>query len=194
MTSRVTIKLSRATRTQENLQAYRLFGLWFTTTFHASTFSLSASQPHLAALPQWNIVLVWSQWDQFKQEVWPPGSADTYLMTQVQNFVSQIKKRQRWNVQMMWAYDLDLGPWRSPQLSVICVLVLSQSSKCKFRSMAHMGQAYHVTLWFSPLTLDVIALACLSTCVGRSTSSIHTTTLKFLGLTVRKIWHILCLS
>jgi len=32
-----------------------LFGLWFTTTFHASTFSLSASQPYLATLPQWNI-------------------------------------------------------------------------------------------------------------------------------------------
>ena len=55
-TSRVTIRLPRVTRTPENLQAHRLFGLWFTTTFHASTFSLSASHPYLAALPQWNIL------------------------------------------------------------------------------------------------------------------------------------------
>jgi len=27
-----------------------------------------------------------------------------FVMTQVQHFVSQIKKRQRWEVQMMWAY------------------------------------------------------------------------------------------
>ena len=48
-------------------------------------------------------------------EVWPPGSADTVcprppLMTQVQHFVSRIKKMQRWDVQTMWAYDLDLWP------------------------------------------------------------------------------------
>ena len=51
-----------------------------------------------------------------KQEVWPPGSADTVcprppLMTQVQHFVSRIKNRQRWDVQTMWAYDLDLWPF-----------------------------------------------------------------------------------
>ena len=33
--------------------------------------------------------------------------------TQVQHFVSRIKKRQRWDVQTMWAYDLDLWLWRS---------------------------------------------------------------------------------
>ena len=80
---------------------------------------------------------------QLQQEVWPPGSADTVcprppLMTEVQHFLSRIKKRQRCDIQTMWAYDLDLWPW------------------CGF------------------------------------TSSICTPTLKFLGLTVRKIRHILC--
>ena len=51
-----------------------------------------------------------------KQEVWPPGSADTVcprppLMIHVQQIVSRIKKRQRWDVQTMWAYDLDQWPW-----------------------------------------------------------------------------------
>ena len=32
-------------------------------------------------------------------------------MTQVQQFVSRMKKRQRWDVQTMWAWDLDLWPW-----------------------------------------------------------------------------------
>jgi len=31
------------------------------------------------------------------------------LMTQVQHFVSRIKKRQRWDVQTMWAYALTFG-------------------------------------------------------------------------------------
>jgi len=78
------------------------------------------------------------------------------LMTQVQHFVSWIKKRERWDVHTMWAYDLDLWPWRSPRLSVIRILVLCQSTKCKFRSMAHTG---HVTLLPWPLTLEVMALA-----------------------------------
>ena len=64
------------------------------------------------------------------QEVWPPGSADTVclrppLMTQVQHFVFRIKKRHRWDVQTMWAYDLDVWPWRSWRLSLIRVVVLS---------------------------------------------------------------------
>ena len=99
-----------------------------------------------------------------KQEVWPPGLANMVcshspLMTQVQHFVSQIKKRQRWDVQMMWAIDFDLWPWSSPRLSVIHVLVFCQSTKCKFRTMTHTGQTYHVTLWPWPLTLQVMALA-----------------------------------
>jgi len=64
-----------------------------------------------------------------QQEVWPPGSADTVcprppLMTQVQYFVSRIKKGQRWDVQTMWAYDLDLSPWRSWWLLMMWVYVL----------------------------------------------------------------------
>jgi len=50
-----------------------------------------------------------------QQEVWPPGLADTVcprprLMTLVHHFVSRIKKMQRWDVQTMWACDLDLWP------------------------------------------------------------------------------------
>ena len=42
---------------------------------------------------------------------------------------------------------LDLRRGRDKtRLSVIRVLVLCQSIKCKFRSMAHAGQTYHVTL------------------------------------------------
>jgi len=118
--------------------------------------------------------------------IWPPGSADTVcpcppLTTQVQHFVSRIKKRQRWDVQTIWAYDLDLWFWKSPRLSVIYVFVLCQSTKSKFRSMTHTGHTYHVTLW--PWRSWRLPL---------SASSIRTPTLKFLGLTVRKIWHILC--
>ena len=39
------------------------------------------------------------------------------LMTQVQHFVSWIKKRQRRDVQTMWACDLDLWPWNDAQCS-----------------------------------------------------------------------------
>jgi len=72
-----------------------------------------------------------------KQEVWPPDSADMVcprppLMRQIQHFVSRIKNRQRWDVQAMWAYELDLWPWGSPRLSVIHVFVLCQSTKCQF--------------------------------------------------------------
>ena len=48
--------------------------------------------------------------------MWPPGSADTVcprppVMTRVQHYVSRMKKRQRWGVQMMRACNLDLWPW-----------------------------------------------------------------------------------
>ena len=57
------------------------------------------------------------------------GSADMLcprppLMTQVQLFVSRIKKRQRWDVQTMWAYDLDLWLWRSWRLPLMQALPL----------------------------------------------------------------------
>ena len=72
-------------------------------------------------------------------------------MTQVQHFVWRIKKRQRWDVQTMWAYDVDLWPWRSPRLSMIHVLVLCQSTKCKFRSIWPIRVRH--TMW--PCDLDI---------------------------------------
>jgi len=46
------------------------------------------------------------------QEVWPPGSADTVcprqpVITQVQHFVSRMKKRQRWDVHVRRSLDTD---------------------------------------------------------------------------------------
>ena len=93
----------------------------------------------------------------------------------------------------MWAYDLDLWPWRSPRLSVIRVLLLYQSTKGKFRSIAHMGQTYHVTL----LTLIFNLTLVLAADAGlHPPSALFLPTLKFLSLTVGKIWHILrvCVS
>ena len=93
-----------------------------------------------------------------QHEVWPPGSADTVcsrppLVTQVQHFVSRIKKRQRWDVQTMWAYDLDVWPWRSSRLSVIRVLVLCWCTKCKFRSKVLWPTRDRHTMW--PCDLDL---------------------------------------
>jgi len=45
-------------------------------------------------------------------------------MTQVQHFVSRTKNRERWDVQTMWAYDLDLWPWRSWRLPLMRVCLL----------------------------------------------------------------------
>jgi len=131
-----------------------------------------------------------------KQEVWPPGLANMVcshspLMTQVQHFVSQIKKRQRWDVQMMWAIDFDLWPWSSPRLSVIHVLVFCQSTKCKFRSIyCPHGSDIPLPRDLATLTFNLGGYG--TCCWCGSTSSIRIRTLKFLGLTVRKIWHILC--
>ena len=55
----------------------------------------------------------------------PPASNNTGTA-----FCFQAKSRR--DVQTMWAYDLDLWPWRSPRLSVIRVLVLCQCTKSKF--------------------------------------------------------------
>jgi len=85
----------------------------------------------------------------------------------------------------MWDYNLDIWPWRSPRLSATRVLVLCQSTKYKFSSMAHTGQTYQVTLIF-----NLGGHGAWHWC--GSTSSIHIPTLKFLGLTARKIWRILC--
>ena len=80
----------------------------------------------------------------------------------------------------------DLGGHREQRLSVIRVWVLCQSTKCKF----HTGQTYHVTCVCNLVTL-VFNLGDHGACRWcGSTSSICTPTLKFLDLTVRKIWHV----
>ena len=111
------------------------------------------------------------------------------LMTQVCHFVSRIKKRQRCDVQTMWAYDLDLWPSRSPRLSVIRVLVLGQSTKCKFcwyydysfSDYGPLGQ--HSSDW----SRDLATLTCDLGGHG-SSSSIRTSSLKFVRLAIQKIW------
>ena len=77
-----------------------------------------------------------------QQEVWLPSLADTTcprlpFMTQVQHFVSQIKKRERWDVQTMWAYDLDLWPWRSWRLWLMWVVVLHPCTKFEVHRPCH---------------------------------------------------------
>ena len=113
----------------------------------------------------------WFSYSVLKQEVWPLGFSDTVcprppLKTQVQHFISRIKKRQRWSVQMMWAYDLDLWPWRSPRLSVIRVFVrvpsanFGDTTTIRFRFMGHWANAAHtdrVILRPWSLTLEVMA-------------------------------------
>ena len=88
----------------------------------------------------------------YDTRVWPPGSADTLcprppLMTQVQHFVSRIKKWQRWNAQT-------------------CELMT--------------------------LTFDLGSHGACGWC--RSSSSTGTTGLKFVGLVIRKIWRMMCVS
>jgi len=49
-------------------------------------------------------------------------------------YLAIIKKRLKWDVQTMWAYDVDIWPWRSPRLSLrhifvwleYCCLIISQ--------------------------------------------------------------------
>jgi len=83
-----------------------------------------------------------------RQGVWPPGSADTAcprppLITQVQHFISRIKKRQRWDVQTMWAYDLDLWPWRSWRPWLMRVDVLHPLAKFEVRRPCHWEDMAH---------------------------------------------------
>jgi len=110
-----------------------------------------------------------------KQEVWPPGFADTVcfrppLMTQVQQFVSRIRKRQKWDVNMivsLWPWPLTLDVTAIVSLTR---LVLCQSTKYKFwwyydysfsiygpLQWANTVQTDHVTLRHWPLTLEVMA-------------------------------------
>jgi len=153
---------------------------------------------HLACSSKTNITA--TKW-QHKQEVWLLGSADTVsphpsLMTQYsKHYVSRFKKRQRWDVQSMWAYDLDLWPWRSPRLSV----VLCQSTTCKFwwyydhsfSIYEPLGQ--HSSNWscdLATLPFDLGGHGACSWC--GSSSSICIPSLKFICLAIRKIWCTMC--
>jgi len=120
-------------------------------------------------------------------------------MTQVQHFVSRIKKRPRWDIKTMWAYDLDLWPWRSPWLSVISVLVLCQSSKWKFgwyydysfsiyEPLGQQGSEWSRDL--ATLTFDLRGYGACGWC--GSSSSIRVPS--FVGLAIRKIWRTMCVS
>jgi len=125
-----------------------------------------------------------------KQEVWPPGSADTAcphppLMTQVHHFAYRIKKRQRWDVQTMWVYDLDLWPWESEyevQILVILWLLIF--------NMTNWPTRLRLITW--PCDPDLWRHGACGWC--GSSSSICIPSLKFVGLAIRKIWHTMCVS
>jgi len=101
----------------------------------------------------------------------------------------------------MWAYDLNLWPWRSPRLSVIRVLVLCYSTKCKFwwcydysfSIYGPLGQ--HGSDWlrdFATLAFDLGGHGTCSWCM--SSFSISIPSLKLVGLAVRKIWRTMFVS
>ena len=122
-------------------------------------------------------------------------------MTLAQHFVSRIKKRQRWNVQTMWAYNHDLWPWRSPRLSVMRVLVLCQSTKSKFWwyydcSFSIYGPlCQHGSDWSRDLATLTFDLKCRDACGWCvSSCSIPITSLKFVGPAIQKIWRTTCVS
>jgi len=68
----------------------------------------------------------------------PPASNDTGTA-----FFPRIKKRQRWDVQIMWAYDLDFWPWRSWRLWLMRVVVLHAYSKFEVRRPCHSEDMAH---------------------------------------------------
>ena len=123
------------------------------------------------------------------------------LMTQVQHFVSRIKMRQRWNVQTMWAYDLDLWPWRSSRLSFICILVLCQSTKCKFWWYYDYSFLIYGPLgqdgsdWSRDLATLIFDLGGHGSCSWcESSSSVRKPSLKFVGLAIQRTWDMICVS
>jgi len=118
----------------------------------------------------------------------PPASDDTGSAC-----FSRIKKRQRWDVQTMWACDLDLWPLRSPRLFVILLLVLCQSTQCKFwwcydysfSIYGPLGQ--HSSNWSRDLATLTFDLGGRGACGWwGSLSSIRIPSLKFVGLAIRK--------
>jgi len=105
-------------------------------------------------------------------------------------FVSWIKKRQRWDVQTMWAYDTDLWPWRSPRLSVIRVEILVILWLFVFDFWATGPTRLRLITW--PCDLDPWPWRSCGWC--GSSSSIHMPSLKFVGLAIQKIWCTMCVS
>jgi len=119
------------------------------------------------------------------------ASADTVsprppLMTQVQHLVSRIKKRQRWDVQTMWAYDLDLWPW-----IVGHTRLGTTTYDYLFSIYGPLGQ--HGSDWSRDLATLTFYLGGHSACGWcGSSSSIRIPSLKFVGLAIRKIWRTMC--
>ena len=119
------------------------------------------------------------------QEVWPPVCPRPPLMTDIQHFISRIKKRQRWDVQTMWVYDLDLWPWESEyevQILVILWLLIF--------NMTNWPTRLRLITW--PCDPDLWRHGACGWC--GSSSSICIPSLKFVGLAIRKIWHTMCVS
>jgi len=101
----------------------------------------------------------------------------------------------------MWAYDLDLWPWRSPRLSVIRVLVLCQSNKSKFwwyydySFLIYGPLGQHGSDWsrdLATLTFEIGGHGACGWC--GSSSSIRIPSLKFVGLAIQKRWRTMCVS
>jgi len=73
------------------------------------------------------------------------------------------------------------------------VLPIGDTPTIRFRFMGHWAntaQTDHVTLWLWPLTLEVMAVCGWY----GSSSSIRIPSLKFVGLAIRKIWRMMCVS
>ena len=128
----------------------------------------------------------------------PPASNDTGTTF---CFPNSDETHCRWDVQTMWAYDLDLWPWRSQRLSVIRVSVVCQSTKSKFwwyyeySFLIYGPLGRHSSEWsrdLTTLTFDVGAHGACGWC-GLS-SSIRVQSLKLIGLAIRKIWCTTCVS
>jgi len=121
--------------------------------------------------------------------VWPPGSADTVcprppLMIQVHNFVFRIKKRQRWDVETMWTYDLDL--WFLEVTAIVGHTRIGTLSEYQVYVDVVWPTLVRHTMWPWPLTLEVMALTADA---GLRPPSAHQLWSSYISLTVRKIWH-----
>ena len=132
--------------------------------------------------------------------MWPPGSANTVcprppLMTQVQHFVSWIKKSRDETYRRceLMTLTFDLGGHRDclSYASWYFVRVRSanfgDTTTVRFWFMGHTAQTDYVTL-----TFDLGGHGACGWC--GSSYSICIPSLKFVGLFVRKIWGTMCES